>query len=152
MVDQDHGKDLYVKNDFFRMLCGELLGTGSARSVYQSVLDDHLVFKFETKANSFQNVIEWETWERIKETEFAKWFAPCVAISPCGSVLIMQKTTRSANHPDKVPGFFTDLKCANFGILVGKNAGDFVCHDYGVHLLMEKGMTKRLRTANWWNE
>jgi hypothetical protein len=45
-----------------------------------------------------------------------------------------------------MPAFFTDLKRENFGLLLGR----LVCHDYGVNLLMENGMTKRMRKANWW--
>jgi hypothetical protein len=137
-----------VAREFSDMVIGESLGAGAFREVFAWELDPTLVVKFETAAGSFSNVREHDVWERIRDTELAKWFAPVVRISSCGSVLLMKRTKpiTTAELPDKVPAFFTDLKRDNWGRL-GKQ---IVCHDYGNHLLLEKGMTSRMRKANWW--
>lgn len=134
-----------LQRDLFHMLCGAQLGEGVGRIVYEHSFDPTVVIKFESNAGSFQNVIEWETWQRVKNADLAKWFAPCVAISPNGSVLVQKRTCKPTNYPDKVPSFFTDIKLENFGML-GKQ---FVAHDYGLHLLMENGMSTRMKKANW---
>lgn len=144
----------FMKRELWSLIVGEQLGAGAARTVYAHALDPRLVVKVEDGRGSFQNVIEWQTWEDVKETDFAKWFAPCVAISPCGGILVQRRTTPAQTHPEKIPAFFTDTKLANFGMLIplhGKKGGQFVAHDYGVSLLNQYGLTKRMRKANWWN-
>lgn len=147
----------FLKEELYDLLCGRKLGEGAARAVFEHALDPTLVIKFEA-GGSFQNVIEWETWQSVQHVpDIAKWFAPCIAISPNGAVLVQRRTTPAAFHPERVPAFFTDLKCANFGILIPNHldtcqrTGQFVCHDYGTHLMLENGMTKRMRKADWWN-
>lgn len=144
----------FIKRELWDVICGELLGMGSSRCVYAHLLDPHLVVKAESPGGSFQNVAEWQVWKAVEHTEFAKWFAPCVAISPCGSILIQRRTTRAQAYPDKIPNFLTDTKLDNYGILTpraGEKHSQFVVHDYGVNLLSEYGLTKRMRKANWWN-
>lgn len=141
--------------ELFKLMCGKQLGEGSSRAVYEHKSDRSLVFKFQAPNDGFQNVIEWETWQRVKYTELAEWFAPCISISPCGTVLVQKRTRPASVHPDKVPAFFTDLKLQNFGMLLHdpdneEAGGRFVCHDYGMHLMLEYGMTKRMRKAKWW--
>lgn len=134
-----------MHRELFWMLCQERLGGGVSRVCWSSALLPDCVIKVEENSQCFQNIIEWETWSRVRGTPFEKWFAPCRWISSNGSVLIMAKTSKPAKYPDKVPAFMTDLKTDNWGIYKGK----FVCHDYGYHLLMERGMTKRMRKADW---
>ena len=139
--------------DMFDMLCGNYISSGSSRSVYEFIGSDtekEHVLKFERKQHSFQNVSEWEVWSKLEYTEFAKWFAPCANISPCGTILIQRQTTPCPAEfaPKRIPRFFTDIKLSNFGML----DGNFVCHDYGLHLLMESGMTKHMRKAEWCDE
>lgn len=153
----------FLNKELFRMLCGRVLGQGAARTVYEHAFDPTVVIKFEHTAGNFQNIMEWEAWQRIKHTDLSQWFAPCLAISPNGCVLAQRRTRRPTNYPDKVPAFFTDLKLDNFGILPHGNCftdevlvdrnpkGTFVCHDYGLTLLFEKGMTKRMVKADWWS-
>jgi hypothetical protein len=134
-----------VKRDLFHLVCGKVLGAGVARTVYEHAFDPTVVIKVEEGAGSFQNVAEWQVWERIQYTALARWFAPCVAISPNGSVLVQRRTRAALNYPDKVPSFFTDIKPENFGML----DGNFVAHDYGYHLMLENGMSKRMKKADW---
>lgn len=119
------------------------------RQVYDCELFDDCVVKVEDGSRSFQNIVEWETWERVRGTEFEKWFAPCVNISPSGSVLIMKKTIPilQKDYPKKMPVFLTDFKYSNYGEFDGR----FVCHDYGTNLLFENGMSKRMKKADWWS-
>lgn len=142
----DHFKSTLSK-DMRDMLLGDSIAYGAHRHVFQHATDETLVVKLEDIARNFYNVHEWHVWERIKGTVHAKWFAPCVHIAPCGTILTMKKALPATADklPKKIPAFFTDVKAENWGFLNGKP----VCIDYGLHLLLEVGMTTRMRTANW---
>lgn len=138
----------------FDLLCDERIGYGMSRQVFTSKLLPGCVIKVEQDAGRFQNVMEWETWQRVRDTPASRWFAECKWISPNGRILIMERTRPAAasEFPDKVPVFLSDLKRTNFGM--ARSSGEkewFVCHDYGTNLLFEHGMTKRLKRAEWWD-
>lgn len=139
-----------IHRDFFRAAIGKELGRGMSRAVYACTLNPEWVVKVEEWANNFQNIAEWLIWSRVNGTEFAKWFAPCHFISPNGSILIQTKTipAREREFPDRMPAFFTDFKRSNYG-LIGKR---FVCHDYGTALVIDNGLTKKMRKPKWWDE
>lgn len=122
------------------------LGQGAYRTVYEFGPDKTKVIKLEGNT-SFQNIIEWETWNHVKYTKHAKWFAPVHSISANGKVLIQSRTKPLSRKkcPKKIPVFFTDLKSENWGKLDGRK----VCHDYGSHLLMEKGMSSKMKKVLW---
>jgi hypothetical protein len=143
------GEPKGVHEDCFNMMCGELVGSGSRRKVFDFNFMSNHVVKVEQDPHSFQNIHEWEVWRSVSETDYAKWFAPCKYISPNGQILIMERTLPLDNqkYPKLIPAFFTDTKYGNFGLLKGK----FVCHDYGIHLFHEQGMSKRMRKAYWWD-
>lgn len=134
-----------IHRDAFWMLVDRKLGDGMSRSVWSSEVLPGCVIKVEDRASFFQNVVEWETWQRVKGTPWEKWFAPCEWISANGSVLVMARTTPAPKYPPRMPVFLTDFKRANYGM----HKGRFVCHDYGTHLLFENGMSKRLKKADW---
>lgn len=138
----------FIHKEAFRLLCDQELGSGMSRTTFSSRLLPNSVIKVEDSAGNFQNVVEWETWHRVQGTEFERWFAPCEQISPCGSVLIMKRTVpaQDRQYPEKMPVFLTDFKRQNYGLLNGK----LVCHDYGSHLMLENGMTKRMKKVEWW--
>ena len=146
MIEDDFINPLH--SDVFRMLCGDHIGSGAGRHVYECAYDPSVVVKIETEAGSFQNITEWNLW---RDAEFiphaAAWLAPCIKISPCGIVLIQKKTTTPKKYPDKVPAWLTDTKRTNYG-MIGKR---FVCHDYGVNLMCNSGLSKRLRKVEWWD-
>jgi hypothetical protein len=146
-VSLQFGEQRYVQA--FHLLCDEQIGSGIARNVFSSQVLASSVVKVEDRIGSFQNVVEWETWQRVKETEFAKWFAPCEWISGDGSILVMKRTqpAREGEFPKKMPAFLTDFKRTNYGVL-GKR---IVCHDYGLTTMLECGMTKRMKNVNWWD-
>ena len=138
-----------VLADIATLLIGDKISEGSARSVYQCKLRPDFVVKIENVARSFQNIEEFNTWEMVRDTDYAKWFAPVEYISTCGIAMLMKKTESGPMfaYPEQMPAFFTDLKYGNFGWLEDR----LVCHDYGIHLMRNTGLTKRMRKANWWN-
>lgn len=148
-----------MHREAFHLLCGDLLGHGMSRVVYANRLLPDCVVKVEEGAGQFQNIIEWETWQRVRDTPFSRWFAACRWISANGSVLVMERTRPASpgEFPEKMPAFLCDFKRTNYGVSqasdpkTGAPANTFVCHDYGTSLLFEHGMTKRLRKADWWD-
>lgn len=143
----------------FDLLCDQLLGRGMSRNVFSSKLLPDCVVKVEEGAGSFQNVIEWETWQRVKDTPASRWFAQCKWISPNGTLLVMERTRPAApsEFPESMPTFLCDFKRTNYGMAPsvtragGAGKDWFVCHDYGTHLMFENGMTKRMRKVEWWD-
>lgn len=151
-IEQSH-------QEAFDLLCGKLLGRGMSRNVFECKLLPDCVVKVENDEGFFQNIKEWETWQRIKYTKHSAWFAECSWISGNGQILIMEKTVPCypKDLPEMVPAYLTDLKSENFGMSqlkdpkTGEVTNRFVCHDYGSTLLMEKGMTSKMKKADWWS-
>ena len=138
--------DKTLTRDMFDLLCGNVLGKGVTRTVYANNLDDDTVIKVEDNARSFQNIAEWQVRQSVKYADFHKdWFAPCHAISPCGLILIQGRTREPNKYPEKIPSYFTELKRDNYGVYKNR----FVAHDYGLHLMLGKGMTKRMQSVVW---
>lgn len=138
--------------DCFNLLCGRQVGErGMTRTVFECSIAKQYVVKVENDEirSYFQNMMEWFVWNRVAGTEFEKWFAPVHALSPDGRLLVMHRTEPIGLSalPKLMPAFFTDFKPANYGMY----KGHLVCHDYGSHLLMERGMTKAMKRANWRN-
>lgn len=129
------------------MLCGAKIGEGAARKVYHCRTNVNYVVKIETRAQSFQNIAEFETWEWVQSGPLAKWFAPCEFISPCGLILMQRKVepVRIAELPKRLPSFLCDLKSENFGIMDGR----FVCCDYGTVPSSIKSASRKLVPARW---
>jgi hypothetical protein len=129
------------------ILCGELIGEGSARKVYELRTNPDFVIKIETAGRSFQNVSEYETWQWVAGGPLAKWFAPCQFISPCGLLLVQRKVEplRIAELPPRLPAFLCDLKRENFGLLAKR----IVCCDYGTAHSAIRIASKRLVRAKW---
>jgi hypothetical protein len=139
-----------IAKDLYSMCVGEKLGEGAHRKVFNWLPDSSLVVKFEVGCKSFANVIEWETWNRVKHVKVLRdWFCPCVSISDCGSILLQKKAkvVEDKDLPKFIPKFFTDLKKSNFG----KFGNKIVCVDYGLHTLMENGMTNKMKKAEWYD-
>lgn len=138
-----------AKDDLADLICGKELGYGVARRVFEHKLAPTLVVKVEENAGSFQNILEWELWNVVKDGPYAKWFAPCRHISPSGVVLLQDRVQPAAKFPERVPDFFTDLKIANFGT-IGRQ---FVACDYGTaHVrIAYRGMTDRMKAIRGTN-
>lgn len=123
-----------INTELILSLCGQKIGAGSFRMVYEYNLDpEKYVIKLEPN-NTESNMSEYLLWDEIQglcgELEWVKnWFAPILWCSPNGKILVMQKTEEKPNkqRPKEVPAFFQDVKYDNWGWIGNK----FVCHDYG---------------------
>lgn len=140
--------------DFFRLMCGERLGGGSAREVFVFDADPKRVLKFETKYASFQNVFEHDTWQWLRASSVGRWLAPCYALSGNGTILMQARTSPlpfDYKLPKKVPALLGDLKSENFGLFEGR----LVAHDYGtsqISMMESKSVQKsagRMVAASW---
>lgn len=131
----------------FHMLTGKMLGSGIHRDVYECALIPDCVVKVEDKAKCFSNVVEWDLWQRFKDTKtVARWLAPCVDISSSGTILIQKrvKRMRIEEMPATMPDFLQDFKIENFGMLDGR----LVCCDYaGMNI---SANIKRIK-VEWWS-
>lgn len=138
-------------SDLAHIMLGAPLGYGISRNVYALERDQTCVIKYEPSGDEFQNQAEWRIWQAVKNTDLAKWFAPCIAISPNGLWLIQRRLTFPPRdqYPAKLPHFFPDTKYLNFGKL-GKQwcACDYGTPAYG--WLMHR--SERLVSAKWWGE
>lgn len=109
--------------DFQQLMLGKELGRGIARRVFEFLPDHDYVVKIEDIGGSFQNVTEWEFWQRNRDfKEVSKWLAPLKAISPSGTVLIQRRITpiTAAQMPEKIPQWMNDVKLDHFGKVDGK--------------------------------
>lgn len=134
--------------DLWSLVFGKKIGSGMSRVVYEYLPDPSYVIKEEKYVGHFQNVIEWEIWENVQYIpHIAKWFAPCLKISPNGMYLIQKKVTpaEANKYPKEIPYFFKDLKMDNYGLLNGK----IVCCDYGTFLREDHFDTKRMKKVKW---
>lgn len=140
----------------FNLLCGDKIGEGCSRTVFECKLLPDAVVKVEETPGSFENAIEWAIWQRVVGTDASRWFAECRWISPTGRILIMERTHPAMlkQLPARVPAWCSDLKRTNWGI-AGDNKGSgkwAVCHDYGSlssNVIEHGASTKRLKKAEW---
>ena len=104
-----------------------LLAKGSTRTVY--VASDREVVKIES-VGTFNNVLEYTLWQDLQYCpEVADWLAPCIGISPDGSMLMQRRAEplpEDYKLPEYLPEFLTDTRRDNYGLLDGR----FVCVDY----------------------
>lgn len=136
-----------LQRELLEFLCGDRLGAGMSREVFRYALDDRYVLKFEPIEHRFQNVEEFTVWQTVEHTRFAKWFAPCKAISGCGRIMLQEyaEPIAAIALPAEVPSFFTDLKPGNWGVIKGQP----VATDYGRTLLMSRGLSNKMKKADW---
>lgn len=139
--------DVRLLRDMQTLLCGERIGYGSTRTVYQFYPNDALVLKIEQGFQSFANIIEWETWQYFKNTPLSGWFTPCHSISARGQLLLQYRVepVRLEEMPKKVPKCIGDLKVKNFGRLKGR----IVACDYGLAHNHLRAADRRLVKADW---
>jgi hypothetical protein len=140
-----------INRDMWDLMCSDMIGEGCSRKVFICKLDNSLVLKLEENGRSFNNIREWELWEDVRHDKAAaRWLAPCVNISLCGSILIQKRTepAHKRRFPKKIPKWIaTDLKYQNWGLLAGK----IVCHDYANHLAQRYGtISKGMAKPYWW--
>lgn len=134
----------WVYEDAFNTFAGELLGEGIHRKVFAHRQDPTLVIKVEQGAGCFSNIGEWDAWMCWGDAPQGRWLAPCVALSPRGSVLLQRRVQplRPEELPAQLPSFLTDTKAANFGMYQGR----VVCCDYGSLIT---SLNSRMRKVHW---
>lgn len=136
-----------VYQDAFNLLCGEKIGEGIHREVFECKIRPDLVVKVENSDfRYFANVMEQKFWDDHSSCEkISKWLAPCEYLSPDGRILLQRRAqpARREDLPEKLPAFLCDTKIANYGIIDGR----LVCVDYGMFLT---SASARLVKANWW--
>lgn len=126
--------------EIINFVCGDLIGQGCYRDVFEYNLDDKFVVKICRENDASDNYVEWRIWNSVKYTTDGTkdWFAPCEWISTNGRVLLQRRTqplsTKEKLIPEKIPAYFTDVKAANFGWIGNK----LVAHDYS-HCLEKFG-------------
>lgn len=151
MINVKKDLNTLLSKELFDVFVGPKLGEGANRKVYECLIDPTVVIKIETWERSFSNIAEWETWQEVQWDDWhKKWFVPCVDISPCGKILIQKRATIYGNElglPKKVPAHFTDLHTSNWGVYQGKP----VCVDYGATFITQRGLTKRMKNAKWYD-
>lgn len=133
--------------DAFNLLCGDLIGRGIHRTVFECMIRRDLVVKVEdSDSRYFANVLEQKFWDDHQyAATVAKWLAPCEYMSPDGRILLQTRcepVPRGTRMPDKLPGFLSDLKRDNFGLLDGR----IVCVDYA---MTTPSPSVRLRRVDW---
>jgi hypothetical protein len=134
-----------ITHDFINLFLGELIGAGMYREVYALRTDETKVIKIESFANNrFCNQLEWEIWNAAP-LHVQRWFAPLVAISPCGTVMIQERVKPLNKTPMRVPSFLTDLKPSNWGLYKGRP----VCVDFANNLFFDQEFRRmRLKKLN----
>lgn len=134
--------------DAFNLLCGKLIGQGIHRKVFECRLRDDLVVKVENSGDwrYFANVHEMKFWcDHSEYKKVSQWLAPCEYLSPDGRILLQRRARPIADQSDlpaKLPGFLTDVKADNFGLLDGR----VVCVDYAMTI---PNPSTALRRASW---
>jgi hypothetical protein len=135
--------------EFLEFVCGPRLGHGVSREVFSCRFREDCVVKIETAPGHFANVQEAMLWHMVEGEENAKWFAPVLAVSSNGRVMLQKRTTpvpASFELPKMVPTFLTDMKRENFGMYKGR----LVCHDYALNRVASAGLySKRMMKASW---
>lgn len=149
LYDDIGNKHSGTAKELASLFVGKELGRGSFRTVYCCPYDASIVLKYEGHAGDFSNILEWETWNKFKDTKFAAWLAPCLKISPCGTILIQERTEPLPKHlrPKKTPFFLSDFKTANWGLLRGMP----VCHDYALLADVWPVKDKQFLKTDWYD-
>ena len=110
-----------IYRDTFNLLCGEKIGEGVHRKVFECRLRPELVVKVEKDEHwrYFANAAEMHFWNAA-DPPVARWLAPCEFLSPDGWIMLQRRVVPLAPDdvlPATLPGFLTDIKRGNFGWL-----------------------------------
>lgn len=143
--------DRIIGTEFFNFTCGELLGSGTSRFVFEYRPDKKYVVKIDC-SNVMSNNMEWQIWHEIQFIDKLQiWFAPVTSMSTSGRVMLQRRCKTGIPYNQyhlKIPDFFTDLKYENWGMLNGK----MVCFDYASTKFLDLSMNYKLVSAKWWRK
>jgi hypothetical protein len=107
---------------------GKLIGRGLCRDVFEHPSNPDLVVKVDHSGN--QNAVEWAVWQRVRGTEHADSFAPCVQFED-GYLVMRRCQPCNETLPHDLVVFGVHIKDSarhgNTGMLDGR----LVCLDYG---------------------
>lgn len=145
-------KDDFSKThyDAFNMLCGDVLGSGLHRKVFECKLRPDLVVKVENAKDeeyrNFANVFEQNFWDSNQYYQKVSiWLAPCEYLSPDGRILLQKKcmpvTQAELDAVNFLPKFLTDIKPENFG----RYEGRIVCIDYAITILHPDAKLRKIK-------
>ena len=129
------------------------IGQGLYRKVFSLQNNPDWVVKLELDGPTpHNNMMEFAVWTACEFYDPGKqWLAPCWEIYNEGRILVQRKVETPPDDfewPERVPNWLTDLKKQNFGLLDGR----LVSCDYGCDLPLAKGISKRMKKAEWWDE
>lgn len=138
--------------DTFNMLCGDRIGRGIHREVFECKLIPTAVVKVEVNDGayrSFMNVNEMAFWNDNRFYSLVrKWLAPCHFLSPDGYILLQERVrpciaSDIKKLPKQLPYFLTDTKFGNYGWYQGR----IVCCDYAI---ITPTPSVKMRKADWY--
>lgn len=119
--------------------CGEYLGEGVQRIVYEYKGREDLVIKFLKKPGTDHNRTEFDNWMKYKHTDRATWLAPCLYLSEDERFLVQKKVIPVDASPEEVPDWIKVLSDWDVGGADSKQWGSYegriVLSDYGVGAL-----------------
>ncbi len=133
-------------NIFVKKVCGEYIGNGRFRDVYDLKMDNRYVVKIEKfpEQGYFCNVTEYRNFIESKNTPVRKWLCPVLFISRNGRISVMRKAKFKTKdqYPKKLPSFLADIHAGNFAF-IGRQ---FVCTDYA---WFKWNHSMKLRKVKW---
>lgn len=143
--------DRIIGTEFFNFVCGDLIGWGTSRYVFEYKNNKAWVVKIDC-SNYSANNLEWQIWSEVSNVDkIKKWFAPCGRMTTCGRVMLQRRCKTNLAYdlfPKKIPDFFTDTKYQNWGMLNGK----IVCFDYASTGLLKLRSDYKLVTSKFWHD
>ena len=114
---------------------GKYLGEGFRRVVYDYTEDPGVVVKFLKNLEDNHNQVEYDNWQKMKDTERGKWLAPCHYLSEDCRFLLQTKVKILDEAPSEIPDWIKNLGDWSFGGNKSKHWGmlgdQVVLVDYG---------------------
>lgn len=101
-------------------ICGDKIGGGCYRVVYDLRFDSRYVVKIEPhpQQGNFANALEWFNFINYQGSPLGSHLCPILCISEDSQILIMRKARQATSKeglPKRLPAAFTDLKIENWG-------------------------------------
>lgn len=112
----DLARQFDISYDLIDFLCGEFIGEGNSRIVFECNIKPGWVVKIEKEKDSHDNLLEYYMWKSVMyQPEKHKWLADCGTISQNGRILLQKKAKKITDKnkkdiPEKIPTFLTDVK------------------------------------------
>lgn len=104
------------------MTLGKFIAKGKGRKVYQHPNDPDLIIKVPINSDK-ANRWEWEFWNLIKDTEYAKYFCPCVEFTDGNLIMKRCKPGKRVPQGLTIKGIKIkdSTKSTNYGRLGKRN-------------------------------